>query len=162
MVVQGNKALGGDGGGRFDEVAFIDVEVGVEDGRIHDYGACQGANRTPDARFLQDDTPYPEPPELTLHLSHKDVWLDFSKDRKQDIFRLRSGNPLAYDDGDLVSATGVRVARLSKAALAEIRKREAQGYAVREAHVGFIVAWKAKDATEESAILLPVLTLRRT
>ncbi|MBQ7252320.1 MAG: hypothetical protein IJS32_06945, partial [Kiritimatiellae bacterium] len=45
MVVQGNKALGGDGGGRFDEVAFIDVEVGVADGRIHDYGACQGANR---------------------------------------------------------------------------------------------------------------------
>lgn len=45
MEVQGNKALGGDGGGRFDEVAFIDVEVGVEDGRIHDYGACQGANR---------------------------------------------------------------------------------------------------------------------
>lgn len=149
-----------------DDDARRKLYVGITRARNRLYIHCNtglfGECRTPGARFLQDDTPYPEPPELTLHLSHKDVWLDFSKDRKKDIFRLRSGSPLAYEDGDLVSATGVRVARLSKAALAEIRKREARGYAVREAHVGFIVAWKAKDATEESAILLPVLTLRRT
>jgi ATP-dependent DNA helicase RecQ len=117
--------------------------------------------RTSDARFLQDETPYPEPPELNMQLSLKDVWLDFSKDKKKAVFQLRSGSPLKYDNGVLSAESGERVACLSKAAQAEIKKREAKGYFVREAKVGFIVAWKGKDATEETAVLLPALTLRK-
>ena len=117
--------------------------------------------RIPDVRFLQDPTPYPEPPELRMQLSLKDVWLDYSKDRKKAIFQLRSGSPLAYDNGFLAAESGARVACLSKAAQTEIKKHESRGYFVREAQVGFVVAWKGKTATEETAVLLPVLALRR-
>lgn len=128
---------------------------------IHGNTGIFEACRIPGARFLRDETSYPEPPELRMQLSLKDVWLDYSKDRKNEIFRLRSGSPLKYDGGILSTEAGVCVACLSKAARAEIKRHEAKGYRVCEARVGFVVAWKGKEATEESAVLLPELTLEK-
>jgi ATP-dependent DNA helicase RecQ len=45
MEEQGKKTDRDFGSGRFAEVALIDVEVGVKDKKVHDFGACQEPNR---------------------------------------------------------------------------------------------------------------------
>ena len=117
--------------------------------------------RTPDALFLADATPYPEPPEIRMQLSHRDVWLDFAKGRKLAVLKLQSGSPLTYAEGCFRSASAETVAALSRSKREELAAWAVKGYAVTEARVGFIVAWKGQGSTEETAVVLPTLTLRR-
>ena len=121
------------------------------------FGDC----RTADARFSRDETPYPEPAEIRLQLSHRDVWLDFSKDKKATVFQLQSGSPLRYAEGYLTTKSGAMVAALSKSKRDELAAWADKGYFVSDAKVGFIVAWKGKGETDEAAVVLPTLTLRK-
>ena len=121
------------------------------------FGDC----RTADARFSRDETPYPEPAEIRLQLSHRDVWLDFSKDKKTTVFQLQSGSPLGYAEGYLTTKSGAMVAALSKSKRDELAAWADKGYFVSDAKVGFIVAWKGKGETDEAAVVLTTLTLRK-
>lgn len=91
------------------------------------------------------------------------VVLSFSRNpyRKKEILRLRNGSPLTYSGGYLLSESGQKVAKISRKKLAEIQIWESKGYAVAEAEVGFIVAWKNKEETEETTVLLPSLVLHK-
>jgi ATP-dependent DNA helicase RecQ len=117
--------------------------------------------RTEDARFLEDLTPYSEPPEIRMQLSLRDVWLDFAKGKKDSVFKLQSGSPLRYISGYLRADSGVNVAALSTGKREELKAWESKGYFVCDAKVGFIVAWKGQGETEEAAVVLPTLTLRK-
>lgn len=115
--------------------------------------------RTRDARFSRDATPYPEPAEIRMQLSLRDVWLDYAKGKKEAVLKLQSGSPLTHIAGFLTTGSGETVAFLSKEKREEIAAWEAKGYVVGDAKVGFIVAWKGKGDTEEAAVVLPELTL---
>ena len=114
-----------------------------------------------------DNNTYSEPNELVVQLSHKDVFLDFFKNKKKEILSLRSGSSLCYEHDDvrgydyLKTTDGVRVVSLSKKKQSELAPFLAKGYKVSSATVRYIVAWKGKDDEEESAVILADLRLCR-
>ena len=103
------------------------------------------------------------PEEIVLQLSHKDVFLGFFKERKQDVLALRGGDPLIYKGLILYSSSTHRpVAKLSQKMENALSEWEEKGYEVKSASVRFIVAWKPKDAPKEepeTAVLLADLVL---
>ena len=107
-----------------------------------------------------DSTQYPLPEEITLQLSHKDVFLDYFKGKKKEILQLRCGQPLCFDNGYLRLPSGEGVAFISNKMREELQSWGENGYIVQFAKVNFIVAWKGKDDVEETAVLLPELVLK--
>ena len=114
-----------------------------------------------DTRLLTDRFDYPEPEELILELSFKDVYLDYFKSRRDQILRLRSGMPLYYSDRYLSCFIGgkkVNIAKLSEAKALEIEKYARLGYFVKSAKVGYVVMWKG-DNEEETPVVFPEMRL---
>lgn len=68
---------------------------------------------------------------------------------------------LIYNNGYLSLPSGESVASLSKQQRAAMQEWAEKAYYVASAKISFIVAWKGKDDTEETAVLLPELTLRK-
>ena len=105
-------------------------------------------------------TVYPEPQELLLELGHRDVVLDFFKDKKSFILRLRSGEAVTLE-GAYLSARGRFVAKLSQSCWQRLEGLKQNGYRVHQAQVRYVVAWKGEQDTEETAVMLPTLKLRK-
>lgn len=128
---------------------------------IHTNGDC--FNRLSTDRYFVDQRQYDMPEEIVLQLSHKDVYLGFFKERKQEVLALRGGDSLNYNDFFLYSSsTNKPVARLSLKMQDTLSEWEERGYKVKSASVRFVVAWKPKDAQKnesETAVLLADLVL---
>ena len=105
-----------------------------------------------------DNQQYPLPEEIVLQLSHKDVYLDFFKNIKQEVLALQSGDDLILEDNYfLVPSSHRAVAKLSTNMQTIISTWNEKGYIFHSASVRFVVAWKSKDAPKEepeSAVLL--------
>ena len=114
-----------------------------------------------DVVFEEDNTLYDVPNDITVQLTHKDVYLDFFKDKKETILQLRSGQKLLFKDNRLFSPTGDCVAALSTKKRNELQEFTRQGFSVYASEVTYVVAWRGENDTEESAVLLPRLHLRR-
>ena len=117
----------------------------------------------PDAdQYTIDTNQYAMPQEIKLQLTHKDVYLDFFKERKQEVLSLKGGDPLIYQDFILYDTGRRPVAKLSAKMQQTLLYWKGKGYEVKSASVRFIVAWKPKDAPKEGqeiAVLLADLTL---
>ena len=109
--------------------------------------------------YKTDNIVYPPPSEVTLQMTFHDVYLDFFKGKKRFVLSLRSGMPLVFNNMKLCLHTGEEVALLSKKGREEVQKWLEKGYRVQSAVINYIVAWKGKDETEETAVLLPELVL---
>ena len=111
-----------------------------------------------------DITLYQKPNELSLQLTHKDVFLNFFKDKKSLIVRLRSGQALTVKEDFLYVRLGNVsncVAKFSKSCLEKIKHLNKQGYKISSAEIRFIVAWKSLEDTSETAIILPTLHFKK-
>ena len=118
----------------------------------------------PGVMHKEDSHVYDEPAEISLQLTHRDVVLDFFKDKKRTVLQLRSGAELSIKDAFLyteLNGRGVPIAKLSKACIDTLQGLEGRGYHPYSADIRFIVAWKGEDDTEEIAVVLPNLHLRR-
>lgn len=115
-------------------------------------------NRLPADIHKTDNQQYPLPEEIVLQLSHKDVYLDFFKNIKQEVLALQSGDDLLLEDNYfLVPSSHRAVAKLSTNMQTIISTWNEKGYIFHSASVRFVVAWKSKDAPKEepeSAVLL--------
>ena len=111
-----------------------------------------------------DKREYSEPSEIMLQLSHKDVYLDYFKGKKETIFMLQSGTEL-YFDGEYLRAEldgrRIRVLKYSKSFIQRLKEMEEKGYIPHTAQVRFIVAWKGVNDETENAVILPDLYLRQ-
>lgn len=117
---------------------------------IHTNGPCFD-NLLKD-RHTKCTEQYTMPEEIVLQLSHHDVFLDFFKERKQEILSMQPGDELNYSNNTLYnSRTNTPVAKLSSAMQTTLKNWTDKGYVVRSAKVRFIVAWKPKDAPKEEA-----------
>lgn len=111
----------------------------------------------PGIERIEDCMEYPVPEELTLQLTHRDVVLDFFKGKGDIIFRIRSGMRLEVEEGYLsveINSRKVRVAKLSKACVTNLGNLAKKGYFPTSAEARFVVAWKGKEDTDETAVLL--------
>ncbi len=96
---------------------------------------------------------------ITIALTHRDVYLDYFKNNKSVVMKLRSGDPLRYSNGFLYSMQNEGVAVLSQSRKEEMTKLEAKGYQVTSAEVSFVVAWCPMDDDNEYAVCLANLNL---
>ncbi len=111
--------------------------------------------------FRLDKAKYPVADEITLQLSHKDVFLGFFKDKKTLVLKQQAGMSLIYNNGYLRLQSGDDVAYLSKQKRFELKEWARKGYQVQSAKINYILAWKGKDDEEETAVLLPELVLKK-
>ena len=114
-------------------------------------------------QYRNDYKQYAMPEEIILQLTHKDVYLGFFKNIKQDVLALRSGNTLNYNNFTLYNTSNDKaVAKLSANMQNTLSEWQEKGYKVKSASVRFIAAWKPKDAPKEeteTAVLLADLVL---
>ncbi len=100
---------------------------------------------------------YPKPSEIILQLSHKDVYLDFFKDKKSLILQLKSGMHLTVKSNRLyVQSNGFLkpVLQFSSKCSESIKQLISSGYMPYDAVIRFICAWKGKEDADESAVIL--------
>ena len=118
------------------------------------------------AQYINCSERYSMPDEIVLQLSHRDVFLDYFKERKKEVLALQPGDSLNYNDYILYSgATNKPVAKLSSSMQTAIREWMDRGYSVKSASVRFIVAWKPKNVAKdesETAVILADLVLSHT
>ena len=100
-------------------------------------------------------------PRISIPLTHKDVYLDYFKDKQDLILPIRDGSPLRYSNGYFVTPHGDYVAYLSNTMRDRIAQLQAKGYHVAEAEATFLVLWKAHEDHQEYVILLPTIYLER-
>lgn len=101
---------------------------------------------------------YSKPTELIMQLSHRDVYLDFFKDKKLLILQLRSGTHLYAQNNRLYIRYKERllpVLQFSSACYEKVKKLIVDGYKLYDAKIRFICAWKGKEDETETAVILP-------
>lgn len=119
---------------------------------------------TPGIEKISDSHSYLEPHEIALQLTHRDVVLDFFKDKKSLIFKLHSGSPLCIYNGYLfakIHNSNKRIGKLSRACVLKLEQLQKNGYIPYKSDVRFIVAWKGEEDTEETAVILPSIYLKK-
>lgn len=124
---------------------------------IHTNTSLFDKYRIEGVEYAVDYVEYGEPTEIMLQTTHKDVVLDFFRNKKDIIFNLRSGVKLNLDGVYLVAELNgrdVRVAKFSKAFVETLERLKDKGYSFKSAEVRFIVAWKGEEDTEEIPIIL--------
>ena len=117
----------------------------------------------PGVQHVADPVNYREPDELLIQMTHKDVYLDFFKERQDLVKRLRSGMAMApYQNQLCVTINGLQVpvVRFSKAFANRLSQWAERNYSPVQATVQFVVAWKGADDEAEVYIVLPSLKLR--
>ena len=113
---------------------------------------------------LYDGESYSEPTEIMLQTTHKDVVLDYFKNKKEIIFNLRSGKELKVDDIYLtaeLNGRDVRVAKFSKSFVEKLQNLRQKGYLPVVGEVRFIVAWKGEEDEEETPVLLTDISFKK-
>ncbi|MBQ4421038.1 MAG: RecQ family ATP-dependent DNA helicase [Bacteroidales bacterium] len=121
-----------------------------------------GITRAKRSLFIYKDTSFLDvQPSIVFSLSLKDVWLNYFRDYKEQILRLRSGDKLNYKDGYLLTGEGLYIGYLSKSMRNQIKEYEDKGYRVTDAEVSFILAWRPREEPQEIAVCLANLILSK-
>jgi len=108
-----------------------------------------------------DETNYPTPRQINLHLSHKDVVLDYFAFRKKEIDFLISGqNLLIHNTGCFYG--NKQVLKFSLKFCSKIEELKSKNYFPVKATVRHIVLWQGKDKEDEIKIILPNIEFSKT
>ena len=99
---------------------------------------------------------------ISISLNLHDVWLDYFKERKEQVLQLRSGDALLFSNGFLISQQGDYIACLSKARKQQMEELQQKGYSVVDAQVSYILAWRPREEQNEVAVCLANLVLKKT
>lgn len=102
------------------------------------------------------------PSELAIHLSLKNVWLDYFITRQNFISQLKSGDKLTINGDECLDINGKSVLKFSRQFVEQIEIMKAKKYELTSAKVNFIVYWKKEDTDQEVKIVLPELYFERT
>ena len=100
-------------------------------------------------------------PSIVISLSMHDVWLDYFRDKKEQVLGLRSGDKLGYDNGYLLSPRGDKIASVSTKMRDRIYEMENKGYLVSEAEASFVLAWRPREEPNEVAVCLANMVLKK-
>ena len=109
-----------------------------------------------------DNTEYGSPNEIDISLTHRDVYLDFFKNKQNAIRNLKSGDELLWRDGYFYSVYDgceLLVGKISAGMKNKLTAFTNKGYCIEQVHVRFCVYWKNKEEENETLIFLPELHL---
>ncbi|HZK52753.1 MAG TPA: ATP-dependent helicase, partial [Desulfosporosinus sp.] len=117
---------------------------------------AEGLERVTD---LEDYLP---PCQLAMHLTYKDVWLDYFLYCQPQVSQLNSGDELTVDRDCCRNSKGQVVLRFSKQLIKQIEERKQKNNILKTAKIRFIVYWQKENAEHEIRIVLPELHFERT
>ena len=109
----------------------------------------------------EDSETYSPPVELVMHLTHKDIWLDYFTGRQYLISQLTSGDVLTVNGDECLNAYGQPVLKFSRKFAEQIEHMKEKGYELNHASINFIVYWLNEKAGREVKIILPELRFMR-
>jgi ATP-dependent DNA helicase RecQ len=104
---------------------------------------------------------YQQPKELAMHLSLKDVWLDYFIERQTAIETLQSGNTLVPMNDSCLNTNGVTVLKFSKGFMEQVGQLGEKGYRLKSAKVNFVLYWLKEGTANEIKVVLPELYFER-
>lgn len=100
---------------------------------------------------------FPPPPQITIQLGYKDVWLDFFHAVQPLISQLNTGDSLSVSEYSCLNTKGQIVLKFSKRFIQQIETLKQQHYTLKAAKVRYMVYWKPEDSETEIKIILPEL-----
>lgn len=109
----------------------------------------------------QDNTTYPVPGQLIIHLTFKDVWLDYFIKKQDIISHLICGEELLIDENGCSTAKRQSILKFSQHFLTIIEEQKQKGHYLKSAKVNFIVFWKKEDSDQEALIILPEICFEK-
>jgi len=110
---------------------------------------------------VEDHTEYEQPNRLTMHLSLKDVWLDYFINKQYLISQLVSGDRLEYNGVECLNANGKSVLKFSQKFVKKVEEMKERNYELRSVKVNFVVYWLQEGAEKEVRIVLPEVYFER-
>ena len=111
--------------------------------------------------YVEDSATYPEPQQIVLYLTHRDVQLGYFAYVQHRMNTLQSGSRLQVMKDGLGNLTGDQICRYSKKFQETLNEHFQKGYTIIEAKISFLVYWKDEANDNESKIVLPELKLAR-
>lgn len=106
---------------------------------------------------VEDRGIYLPPNEMVMHLTYKDVWLDYFVNKQQYISSMISGASLSINGNELLNTKGKSILKFSRQFITKIESLKQSGYVLEKANVNFIVFWNKEDSEQEIKIILPEL-----
>jgi len=106
---------------------------------------------------VEDREEHIPPRQLAMHLTYKDVWLDYFIRKQHLVSQLTSGDTLTINGDECTNSKGQSLLKFSRQFLNIIESRKQEGYLLKEVKVNFIVYWKKEDTEQEVKIILPEL-----
>lgn len=106
---------------------------------------------------IEDSEVYLPPIELAMHLTYKDVWLDYFVNRQHLISQLMSGDVLTLNSDECLNLNGQSVLKFSQHFQRQIESLKEKNYLLKSVKVNFIVLWLKEGAEHEAKIILPGL-----
>jgi ATP-dependent DNA helicase RecQ len=110
---------------------------------------------------VEDTDIYLPPTEMTIHLTFKDVWLDYFTNKQHLVSQLISGDVLTLKGDECLNLKGQSVLKFSKQFVRHIETMKEKNYEIKSAKVNFIVYWMKEGAEQEVKIVLPELHFER-
>lgn len=111
---------------------------------------------------VEDKDIYLPPNEMAMHLTYKDVWLDYFITRQHLVSNLTSGDMLTIHGNECKTSTGQSVLKFSKQFLNSIEAMKKRGFQVKKVKENFIVYWLKENTEHETKIILPELYFERS
>lgn len=108
-----------------------------------------------------DNQAYLPPNELVMHLTYRDVWLDFFINRQHLVSQLSSGDYLMVEGDVCLNSQRQPVLKFSRQFLNQVESMKQNGYQLKSAKVNFIVHWLKEGAEQEIQVILPELLLEK-
>ncbi|HWH63220.1 MAG TPA: hypothetical protein VNS50_08095, partial [Ginsengibacter sp.] len=124
---------------------------------IHLNGNCLDNFTVENLERVENRETHLPPSEMAMHLSFKDVWLDYFITRQHLVSQRVSGDVLTINGDECTNSKGQSVLKFSKQFLTTIETQKQKGYHLKQAKVNFIVYWKKEDTQQEIKIILPEL-----
>ncbi|MCU0423132.1 MAG: RecQ family ATP-dependent DNA helicase [Bacteroidia bacterium] len=126
------------------------------DGSYLDKFVVQGLERT------ECDKVYAKPSNLTIQLSHKDLYLSYFEFIQKRISTLKSGDELHFSEEGCKNDKNELVLKFSRNFIKDLIGYKQRGYEFKSAKVNFIVYWKGEDKENEVKIILPELNFKKS
>ena len=128
---------------------------------IHLNGTYLRAISVESMEYNYDNNVYAPPDLLIVHLTHKDIWLDFFISKQHLVSNLKSGDVLAVNREGCLDQKGNLIVKFSKAFQEKITSYENKGYQLSGSVVNYVVYWQKKDTDLDIKIILPEITFSR-
>jgi ATP-dependent DNA helicase RecQ len=104
-----------------------------------------------------DDFQYKPSNLFVIHLTHRDIWLDYFIFRQNLVSKLKSGDNLKVSPDGCFDGNGNYILKFSNSFKEKINEYEGKGYKLTESKVNYIVYWTKEGSDNEVQIVLPEL-----